>query len=41
MPLREVEVPYEGVMDQCLQYDAHKARLAHVVEPSQTNRSAR
>lgn len=39
MPLGEVEVPYEGIVYQSLQHHAHEARLSHVVEPAEANRS--
>ena len=32
--LRQKEVPYERIVYNGLQYNAHKARLSHVVEPT-------
>jgi hypothetical protein len=35
----EKEIPYERIVYDGLQYDAHKASLTHIVQPAQASRS--
>jgi hypothetical protein len=37
MSFGEIEIAYEWVVHQCLQYDAHETGLAHVIETAEAN----
>ena len=37
MSFGEIEIPYEWIVNQSLEDDAHEARLAHVVKASEAN----